>query len=76
MTTAVAFRGVMVAQLYRMVELMNPGKIVDVTILVEAEEDNWEEIMLFCLLTAIWQIFQCSVLTICTRPINPSTLTP
>ena len=26
MTTAVVFRGVMVAQLYRMVELMNPGK--------------------------------------------------
>ena len=63
--TVMAFVGATVAQLYRMVELMNPGRNVDVIILIgpnnvsrssESEECQWEE-TLVCLLTAVWQKF-------------------
>ena len=68
-----AFGGTAVAQLYRMVELMNPGRIVDTMILnginivhrsSDSEEAQWEA-MLVCLFTAAWQKFQCAVLTVC-----------
>ena len=35
-----AFGGATIAQLYRMVELMNPGKIPNVMILVGTNEDQ------------------------------------
>ena len=63
--TVMAFVGTTVAQLYRMVELMNPGRNVDVIILIgpnnvsrssESEECQWEE-TLACLLTEVWQKF-------------------
>ena len=63
--TVMAFVGPTVAQLHRMVELINPGRNVDVIILIgpnnvsrssESEECQWEE-TLACLLTAVWQKF-------------------
>ena len=63
-TTVMAFGGATIAQLYRMVELMNPGRIPNVMILVETndisrgldeQEALWESMML-CLFTTLWQI--------------------
>ena len=73
-TTVMAFGGAMIAQLYRMVELMNPGRIPNVMILVgtndisrgsDEQEAIWESMMV-CLLTTLWQKFNCAVLTVCT----------
>ena len=70
-----------IAQLYRMVELMNPGRIVGVMILIRtnnasrssnSKEEQWEAILV-CLLTAVWQKFQCAVLAICTIPMSTTT---
>ena len=78
-----AFRGATIAQLFRMVELMNPGRIPNVIILVgtnnisrssDEEEVLWE-LMIVCLFTTVWQKFNCVVLTVCTVPINTRTLT-
>ena len=64
-TTVMAFGGATIAQLYRMVELMNPGRIPNVIILVgtnniskglDEEEALWESMMV-CLLTILWQKF-------------------
>ena len=77
-TTLMAFGGARIAQLYRMVELMNPGRIPNVMILVrtnkisrssDEEEALWESMMV-CLFTTLWQKFNCAVLTVCTVPIT------
>ena len=82
-TTVMALGGATIAQLFRMVELMNPVRIPDVTILVgtnnisrssDEEEALWES-MLVCLLTTLWQKFNCAVLTVCTVPMSTRTLT-
>ena len=82
-TTVMAFGGATIAQLYRMVELMNPGRIPNVMILVgtndisrgsDEQEALWESMMV-CLLTTLWQKFNCAVLTVCTVPMNTRSLT-
>ena len=82
-TTVMAFGGATIAQLYRMVELMNPGRIPNVMILVgtnnisrgsDEEEALWESMMV-CLFTTLWQKFNCAVLTVCTVPMNTRSLT-
>ena len=81
-TTVMAFGVATIAQLFRMVELMNPGRIPNVTILVgtnnisrssDEEEALWESMMV-CLFTTLWQKFNCAVLTVCTVPMNTRTL--
>ena len=78
-----AFGGATIAQLYRMVELMNPGRIPNVMILVgtydisrgsDEQEALWESMMV-CLLTTLWQKSNCAVLTVCTVPMNTRSLT-
>ena len=82
-TTVMAFGGATIAQLYRMVEVMNPGKIPNVMILVgtndisrgsDEQEALWESMMV-CLFTTLWQKFSCAVLTVCTVPMNTRSLT-
>ena len=77
------FGGATIAQLYRMVELMNPGRIPNVMILVgtndisrgsDEQEALWESMMV-CLFTTLWQKFNCAVLTVCTVPMNTRSLT-
>ena len=78
-----AFGGATIAQLYRMVELMNPGRIPNVMNLVgtndisrgsDEQEALWESKMV-CLFTTLWKKFNCVVLTVCTVPMNTSSLT-
>ena len=82
-TTVMAFGGATIAQLYRMVELMNPGRIPNVMILVgtndisrgsDEQEALWESMMVG-LFTTLWQKFNCAVLTVCTVPMNTRSLT-
>ena len=82
-TTVMAFGGATIAQLYRMVELMNPGRIPNVMILVgtndisrgsDEQEALWDSMMV-CLFTTLWQKFNCAVLTVCTVPMNTRSLT-
>ena len=82
-TTMMAFGGATIAQLFRMVELMNPGRTPNVMILVgtnnisrssDEEEELWESMMV-CLFTTLWQRFNCAVLTVCTVPMNARSLT-
>ena len=82
-TTVMAFGGATIAQLFRMVELMNPERIPNVIILVgtnnisrssDEEEALWES-MIVCLFTTLWQKFNCAVRTVCTVPINARSLT-
>ena len=82
-TTVMAFGGATIAQLYRMVELMNPGRIPSVMIQIgtnnisrssDEEEALWESMMV-CLFTTLWQKFNCAVLTVCTVPMNARSLT-
>ena len=82
-TTVMALGGATIAQLYRMVELMNPGRIPNVMILVgtndisrgsDEQEALWESMMV-CLFTTLWQKFNCAVLTVCTVPMNTRSLT-
>ena len=82
-TTVMAFGGANIAQLFRMVEMMNPGRIPNVMIVVgtnnisissDAEEALWESMMV-CLFTTLWQKFNCAVLTVCTVPMNVRSLT-
>ena len=82
-TTVMAFGGATIAQLYRMVELMNPGRIPNVMILVgtnnisrgsDEQEALWESMMV-CLFTTLWQKFNCAGLTVCTVPMNARSLT-
>ena len=73
-TTVMAFGGATIAQLYRMVELMNQGRIPNVMILIgtndisggsDEQEALWESMMVG-LFTTLWQKFNCAVLTVCT----------
>ena len=82
-TTVMAFGGATIAQLFLMVELMNPGRIPNVMILVgtnnisrssDEEEALWESMMV-CLFTTLWQKLNCAVLTVCTVPMNARSLT-
>ena len=82
-TTVMAFGGATISQLYRMVELMNPGRIPSVMIQIgmnnisrssDEEEALWESMMV-CLFTTLWQKFNCAVLTVCTVPMNTRSLT-
>ena len=82
-TTVMAFGGATIAQLYRTVELMNPGRIPNVMILVgtndisrgsDEQEALWESMMV-CLFTTLWQKFNCAVLTVCTVPMSTRSLT-
>ena len=82
-TSVMAFGGATIAQLYRMVELMNPGRIPNVMILVgtndisrgsDEQEALWESMMV-CLFTTLYQKFNCAVLTVCTMPMNTRSLT-
>ena len=82
-TTVMAFGGATIAQLYRMMELMNPGRIPSVMIQVgtnnisrssDEEEALWESMMV-CLFTTLWQKFNCAVLNVCTVPMNARSLT-
>ena len=81
-TTLMAFAGATIAQLFRMVELMNTVRIPKIMILIwtnnvsrgsDEEEAQWES-MMQCLFTSLWQKFNCAVLTICTVPTSTKTL--
>ena len=81
--TVMAFGGATIAQLFRMVELMNPGMTPKIKILIgtnnvsgssDKEEAKWESMMV-CLFTTLWQKFKCAVLTVCTVPMSTKALT-
>ena len=80
-TTLMAFGGATVSLLYRIVELKNPGRTVDIMILIgtnnvsrssDSEKAQWEAILV-CLFTTERQKFQCAILTVCTIPISTRT---
>ena len=82
-TTLMAFAGATIAQLFQMVELMNPGRNPKIMILIgtnnvsrgsDEEEAQWESLMV-CLLTSLWQKISCAVLTVCTVPTSTKKLT-
>ena len=82
-TTVMAFGGATIAQLFWMVELMNPGRIRNIMILIgennvsrgsDEEEAQWESMMV-CLFTTLWHKFKCVVLTVCIVPMSTKTLT-
>ena len=82
-TTVMAFGGATIAQLIRMVELMNPGRIPNIMILIgtnnvsrgsDEEEAQWESMMV-CLFTTLWQKLKCAVLAVCTVSMSTKTLT-
>ena len=82
-TMVMVFGGATISQLYRMLELMNPGRIPNVMILVgtndisrgsDEQEALWESMMV-CLFTTLWQKFNCPVLTVCTVPMNTRSVT-
>ena len=81
--TVMAFGDATIAQLFCIVELMNPGRIPNVMILVgtnnisrssDGEEALWESFMA-CLFTTLWQKFNCAELTVCTVTMSTRTLT-
>ena len=68
--TVMVFGIATIAQLYRMVELMNPGRIQVVMIMIgtnnvsrssDEEEAQWESMMV-CTFSTIWQKLQCALL--------------
>ena len=82
-TTVMAFGGATIAQLFRMVELINPGRIPNIMILKgtnnvsrgsDEEEAKWESMMV-CLFTTFWQKFKCAILIVCTVRMSTKTLT-
>ena len=82
-TTVMAFGGATKAQLYRMMELMNPGRIPNIMILIvtnnvsrgsDEEEAQWESMMVW-LFTTLCQEFKCAVLPVCNVPMITRTLT-
>ena len=82
-TTVMSFEGATIAQLFGMVELMNPGRIPNIMILIgtnnvsrgsDEEEALWESMMV-CLFTTLWHKFKCAVLTFCIVPMSTKTLT-
>ena len=77
-TTVMAFGGATIAQLFRVVQLMDSGRIPNVTILVgtnnisrssDEEEALWESMMV-CLFTNLWQKFSTRTLTAAGRRHN------
>ena len=84
-TTVMAFRGATIAQLFWMVELINPGRIPNVMILVgtnnvsrssveeEAQMGVDDGVPIYY--TTLWVKFKCAVLTVCTVPMSTKTLT-
>ena len=81
-TTVMAIGGATIAQLCQMVELMNPGRIPNMIILVgtndisrgsDEQEALWESMMV-SLFTTLWQKFNCAVLTVCTVSMNARSL--
>ena len=82
-TTVMAFGGATIAQLFRIVKLMNPGRFPHVMILVGTnnisrssdEEEELRESMMVCLFTTLWQKFNCAVHTVCAVPISTKMLT-
>ena len=79
-TTVMVFGGATIAQLFRMVQLMNPGRIPNILILIgtnnvyrgsDEEEAQWESMMVSMSL----QKFKCALLTVCTVPMSTKTLT-
>ena len=79
----VIFGGATIAQLNRMVEVINQGRTPDIMILIgtknvsrssDEEEAQWESLMV-SLFTTIWQKFKCAILTVCTVPMSTRTLT-
>ena len=83
-TTVIAFGDATIAQLYQMVELMNPGRILNIMIVVgrnkvsrgsDEDKAQWGSMMV-CLFTTLWQKFKCALLTVCTVPMSTRTLTP
>ena len=75
-TTLMAFGVATIAQLFRMVELMNPGRTPDIMMVIgtnnvsggsDEEEARWES-MMKCLFITLNQKFSCAVLTVCTYP--------
>ena len=81
-TTVMATGGATIAQLFRMVELMNLGRIPNIMILIgtnnvsrvsDEEEARWESMMV-CLFTNFRQKFNCALLTICYVPMSTRTL--
>ena len=82
-TTVMALGGASIAQLFRMMEVMNLGRIPNIMILIgrnnvsrgsDEKEAQWESMMV-CLFTTLWQKFKCAVLTVCTVPMSTKTLT-
>ena len=82
-TTVLASGGATIAHLHRMVELISPGRIPNIMILVgtnnvssgsDEEEAQWEPMMV-CVFTNLWPKFKCAVLTVCTVPMSTRTLT-
>ena len=82
-TAVIAFGGGTKAQLFRMVQLMNPGRIPNIMILIgtnnvsrgsDEEEARWESMMV-CQFSTLWQKFNCAVLTVCTVPMSTKTFT-
>ena len=78
-----AFGGTTIAQLFPMVELMNPGTIPNVMILVgtnnisrssDEEAALWESMMV-CLFSTLWQRFNYAVLNVCTVAMSTKMLT-
>ena len=82
-TTVMAFGGATIAQLFRMVELMNPERIPKIMIVIgmnnvsrgSEEEEAQSESMTMCLFTILWQKFKRAVLTVCTVPMSTKTMT-
>ena len=81
--SVMTFGGATIAQLFRMVELMNPGRIPNMMILIGTnnvsrgsgeEEAQWKSMMV-CLFTTLWHKFKCAVLTVITVPMSTETLT-
>ena len=73
-----AFGGATIAQLFQMVELMKPGRIPNIIILMgtnnvsrgsDEKEALWESMMV-CLFTTLWDKFKCAVLIVCTDRTN------
>ena len=81
--TVMAFGGATIAQLIRMVELMNRGRMPNIMILIgtnnisrasDEEEEQWESMMV-CRFTTLWHNFKCVVPTVCTVTMSTKTLT-
>ena len=84
-TTVMVFGGATIAQLFRMVELMNLRRISSIMVLIgmnnvkrgsDEKEAQWESMMVqpLCLFTTLWHKIKCAVLTVCNVPVSTRTL--